>query len=204
MLDTLMPVRAAGTTTPTLVEALPDLLLIERARAGDQRAIETLMRRCNRRLYRVARSFLEDTAPAEQAVGDAYLAAFADLGRYQPNGKFAAWLTSLVVEQAQHAVPRREAPVTAGSVSDVERAVLALPEVFRVVFVLRVVEGIGGVETATSLGLNETTVRTRLYRAQRRLATSTGERVLNAPDVFALSPECAERIVQRVLSQLPL
>jgi RNA polymerase sigma-70 factor (ECF subfamily) len=192
-----------------VVESLPDLLLIERARSGDQRAIETLVRRSHRRLYRVARSFLEDAAAAEQAVGSAYLEAFADLSRYQPNGKFAAWLTNLVVGQARHPVPRREAVMSPGAVAgaadaagDVERAILALPEVFRVVFVLRVVEGIGGVETAASLGLNETTVRTRLYRAQRRLAAATGERVLNAPDVFALSPERAERIVQRVLSQL--
>jgi RNA polymerase sigma-70 factor (ECF subfamily) len=205
MLDTLMPVRAHGTTTPPVVEALPDLLLIERARGGDHRAIETLVRRSSRRLYRVARSFLEDARAAEQAVGDAYLEAFADLSRYQPNGKFAAWLTNLVAEQARHAVPRREAfsvADAADAASGVERAIVALPEVFRVVFVLRVVEGIGGVETAASLGLNETTVRTRLYRAQRRLAAATGERILNAPDVFALSPECAERIVQRVLSQL--
>jgi RNA polymerase sigma-70 factor, ECF subfamily len=205
MLDTLMQVRAHGTTTPPVVEALPDLLLIERARGGDHRAIETLVRRSSRRLYRVARSFLEDARAAEQSVGDAYLEAFADLSRYQPNGKFAAWLTNLVVGQARHAVPRREAasaPGGADAAAGVERAIQALPEVFRVVFVLRVVEGIGGVETAASLGLNETTVRTRLYRAQRRLAAATGERILNAPDVFALSPECAERIVQRVLSQL--
>ena len=205
MLDTLMQVRAHGTTTPPVVEALPDLLLIERARGGDHRAIETLVRRSSRRLYRVARSFLEDARAAEQAVGDAYLEAFADLSRYQPNGKFAAWLTNLVVGRARHVVPRREAasvPDVADAAAGVERAIQALPEVFRVVFVLRVVEGIGGVETAASLGLNETTVRTRLYRAQRRLATATGERILNAPEVFALSPECAERIVQRVLSQL--
>lgn len=205
MLDTLMPVRAHGTTTPPVVEALPDLLLIERARGGDHRAIESLVRRSNRRLYRVARSFLEDATAAEQAVGEAYLEAFADLSRYQPNGKFAAWLTNLVAEQARRTVPRREAASTAAggaAASSVEHAIQALPEVFRVVFVLRVVEGIGGVETAASLGLNETTVRTRLYRAQRRLAAATGERVLHAPEVFALSPECAERIVQRVLSQL--
>jgi RNA polymerase sigma-70 factor (ECF subfamily) len=205
MLDTLMTVRAHSTTTPPVVEALPDLLLIERARGGDHRAIETLVRRSSRRLYRVARSFLEDARAAEQAVGDAYLEAFADLSRYQPNGKFAAWLTNLVVGQARHAVPRREpfsVTDSADAAAGVERAIVALPEVFRVVFVLRVVEGIGGVETAASLGLHETTVRTRLYRAQRRLAAATGERILNAPDVFALSPECAERIVQRVLSQL--
>jgi RNA polymerase sigma-70 factor, ECF subfamily len=208
MLETLIPVRAHGTsaTSPAVVEALPDLLLIERARSGDARAIETLMRRSNRRLYRVARSFLGQEAAAEQAVADAYLEAFADLSRYQPNGKFAAWLTSLVVAQARRVGPRGETAAAApgsSTLAALESAVLALPEVFRVVFVLRVVEGIGGVETAASLDLNETTVRTRLYRAQRRLAAAMGERVSSAPEVFTLSAEGAERIVQRVLSQLP-
>src|SRR5262249_41625687 len=37
---------------------LPDLLLVERTRGRDNRAFETLMRRYNRRLYRIARSIL--------------------------------------------------------------------------------------------------------------------------------------------------
>ena len=49
-------------------DALPDLLLIERARSGDERAIEALVRRYSRRLFRVARSVLPDAERAESAV----------------------------------------------------------------------------------------------------------------------------------------
>jgi RNA polymerase sigma-70 factor (ECF subfamily) len=190
------------------VEGLPDLLLIERARSGDRRAIEALVRRSNRRLYRVARSIIADESTAEQTVQEAYLAAFADLTRYQPNGKFAAWLTRLVATQAHRvAVAGRERTMADSGASatahPLERAVDALPEVFRVVFVLRMVEGIGGVETAASLDLNETTVRTRLYRAQRRLTTATGQRLTAVHNLFELSRERGERLVQRVLAQLP-
>jgi RNA polymerase sigma-70 factor (ECF subfamily) len=190
-------------------ENLPDLLLIERARSGDRRAIEALIRRSTRRLYRVARSILPDAAAAQQAVHEAYLAAFGDLTRYQPNGKFAAWLTRLVAEQAHHAsaAGRARSPAdgaaTGSAAPALERAVDALPEVFRVVFVLRMVEGIGGVETAASLELNETTVRTRLYRAQRRLAAATGQRLTEAHNLFELSREGGEQLLQRVLAQLP-
>jgi RNA polymerase sigma-70 factor (ECF subfamily) len=187
------------------VEGLPDLLLIERARSGDRRAIEALVRRSNRRLYRVARSIIADESTAEQTVQEAYLAAFADLTRYQPNGKFAAWLTRLVAHRV--AVAGRERTMADSGASatahPLERAVDALPEVFRVVFVLRMVEGIGGVETAASLDLNETTVRTRLYRAQRRLTTATGQRLTAVHNLFELSRERGERLVQRVLAQLP-
>ena len=207
MLEPLTSARVHPAAQPMGVEALPDLLLIERARGGDRRAIEALTRRSCRRLYRVARSMLVDDAAAEQAVLEAYLTAFADLARYQPNGKFAAWLTRLVVDKARAASPLREraAEAAAGDISirATEHAIDALPEVFRTVFVLRMVEGVGGVETAASLDLNETTVRTRLYRAQRRLTAATGARVLEARHLFELTRERAERIVQRVLAQLP-
>jgi hypothetical protein len=70
------------------------------------------------------------------------------------------------------------------------------------VFVLRVVEGISGIETAASLGAHETTVRTRMYRAQRRLGPEVMRRVRLAPALLELAPERLDRIVKRVLGQL--
>ena len=195
-------------------EALPDLLLIERARGGDERAIEALVRRYSRRLFRVARSVLPDAERAESAVIEAYVAAFGDLNRYEPTGKFAAWLTRLTFNQARALrASGRGAPAAtvlteptgteAQERAELEREIGALPEVFRTVFVLRVVEGISGIETAASLGVHETTVRTRMYRAQRRLDPDTVGRVRAVPGLFELSAERTDRIVKRVLAQLP-
>ena len=203
------------------VDNLPDLLLIERSRAGEHRAIEALLRRYSRRLYRVARSVLTDEDAAESAVLEAYLAAFADLSRYAPTGKFAAWLTRLTFNQAralaagvrggQPAAPRQQPPeVLAGAEAqearerrELEQAIVALPEVFRTVLVLRAVEGISGIETAASLGVHETTVRTRMYRAQRRLGPESVQRIRLAAALLELAPERLDRIVKRVLAQLP-
>jgi RNA polymerase sigma-70 factor (ECF subfamily) len=211
--------RRAGTQAAT--QELPDLLLIERARGGEERAIEALIRRYSRRMFRVARSLLDEDA-AESVVQDAYLAAFGDLNRYAPTGKFAAWLTRLAFNEARAlhasarsgplAAPRQPAPAPtpASAAADeaqerreLEHAIGRLPEVFRTVFVLRVVEGISGIETAASLGVHETTVRTRMYRAQRRLAPDVAHRVRVAPGFLDLTPERLDRIVKRVLAQLP-
>jgi RNA polymerase sigma-70 factor, ECF subfamily len=203
--------RRAGTQAAT--QELPDLLLIERARSGEERAIEALIRRYSRRMFRVARSLLDEDA-AESVVQDAYLAAFGDLNRYAPTGKFAAWLTRLAFNQARalHASARSgpPAPTPASAAADeaqerreLEHAIGRLPEVFRTVFVLRVVEGISGIETAASLGVHETTVRTRMYRAQRRLAPDVARRVRVAPGFLELTPERLDRIVRRVLTRLP-
>src|SRR6516165_12840775 len=88
----------SGNTGP---QALPDLLLIERARAGESSAIQALMHRYSGRLFRVAYSVLLDAQRAEAVVLEAFLAAFGDLSRYEPTGKFAAWLTRLAYRQAR-------------------------------------------------------------------------------------------------------
>jgi RNA polymerase sigma-70 factor, ECF subfamily len=203
--------RAAATRAEP--ETLPDLLLIERARTADVRAIEALIRRYGRRLFRIARSVLPDESSAEAAVREAYLAAFADLSRYEPAGKFAAWLGRLAFVQARAARAHARSVSPAGSppaasvepssYAELEQAIDALPEVFRTVFVLRVVEGISGIETAASLGLHQTTVRTRLYRALRRLSPDVVTRVRATPVLLTLSPERNERMTSRVIAALP-
>src|ERR1700722_6471787 len=80
--------------------ALPDLLLVERARGKEIRAFEWLMRRYNQRLYRIAQSIVSDQETAENVLQDAYLLAFSDIERYEPTGKFGAWLARLAFNQA--------------------------------------------------------------------------------------------------------
>lgn len=214
---------APGTT------ALPDLLLVERARGKEIRAFETLMRRYNQRLFRIARSIVPDDEIAATVVQEAYLLAFSDIERYEPTGKFGAWLARLAFNQAL-ALRRTVRPTTtivaatepaaselesgAGSQADghtdappsrqmLEQAIDALPEVFRTVFVLRAIEGISGIETAACLGINETTVRTRLYRAQRRMKIDWSQHApAEKSELFELSGDRGDHIVGRVLGRL--
>ena len=203
---------------------LPDLLLVERTRGRDTRAFETLMRRYNRRLYRISRSILSNDDAAEEAVRAAYCRAFANLDRYEPAGKFGSWLARLAFNEAlalrRHAPPATPLTIVQQSAASpavpaeggveavvsrqqLENAIDALPEVFRTVLVLRVVEDLSGVEVAVCLGLNETTVRTRLYRAQQRLKVEVARRLRAEPfNIFELTPERGERIVTQVFGKL--
>ncbi len=208
--------------------ALPDLLLVERARGKEARAFETLMRRYNQRLFRIARSIVPDEDIAESVVQEAYLLAFSDIERYEPTGKFGAWLARLAFNQAlamrRTARPVANTPAIAETPTDlnsgasstiegqaevapsrqsIEQAIDGLPEVFRTVFVLRAIEGISGIETAACLGINETTVRTRLYRAQRRLRIDWSQQApVDRGELFELTALRGDHIVSRVLSRL--
>ena len=86
-----------------------------------------------------------------------------------------------------------------------EKAIDSLPAAFRIVFVMRDVEEFSTAETATLLGLQEETVKTRLHRARRMLRESLGEQLAAAlNDVFPFERPRCDALVKRLLHQLGL
>jgi RNA polymerase sigma-70 factor (ECF subfamily) len=87
----------------------------------------------------------------------------------------------------------------------IERAVDALPEAFREVFMLRAVDGRSVAETAELLGVHEETVKTRHHRARARLKATLGEWVdLEVPEAFPFPATRCDRVVAAVLARLEL
>lgn len=76
-----------------------DFRLMQRAAAGAVSAFEILMRRHNRRLYRVARAMLRDDAEAEDALQEAYIAAHGALNAYRGEASPVTWLSRLVTHE---------------------------------------------------------------------------------------------------------
>lgn len=80
--------------------ALDDSDLAARVARDDHTAFETLMRRHNGRLFRVARAILKDGAEAEDALQEAYLEAYRHIGELRGGAQLASWLTRIVINQA--------------------------------------------------------------------------------------------------------
>ncbi|MFX1765933.1 RNA polymerase sigma factor [Paraburkholderia sp. A1RI-2L] len=76
-----------------------DADIVRRVVAGDLAAFELLMRRHNRRLFRLARATLRNDAEAEDALQDAYLKAFRALGQFRGDAALATWLSRLVLNE---------------------------------------------------------------------------------------------------------
>lgn len=68
--------------------------------AGNKPAFETLMRRYNPRLFRVARSILKQDADAEDALQEAYIHAFLHLAAFRSEALFSTWLTRIVINES--------------------------------------------------------------------------------------------------------
>lgn len=182
-----------------------DLRLAERIAAGDRLAFELLMRRYNRRLFRIARAVLRDDFEAEDALQDAYLAAYRHIGSFRGQARLTTWLSRLVLNEClarlrrqsrrdnvipirqpesgpgldEQPGPEAESPEKAAMRSEMryilERKLDRLPEPYRLVFVLRCVEDMSVEETARYLDISEMAVRTRLFRARQLLKSALAE-----------------------------
>ena len=203
-------------------EALPDIELVERIRRGDVRAMELLMRRHNRMLFRTARAILRDDAEAEDAVQEAYLRAYKALPGFRGESKVSTWLVRIAANEALgrrrralrggEVVPLDAIPDEADPKDDMLRVEMrrilemridALPEAYRTVFMLRALEELSVEETAAALQIPEPTVRTRFFRARGLLRESLARDIdRGLEEAFGFAGERCDRIVRNVMEAI--
>ena len=206
---------------------LEDETVLNRVRLGETELFEVVMRRYNRRVYRVVRAIVRDDDEASDVTQEAHVNAFMHLRDFSGRARFSTWLTRIAVHEALARVRRRsrleslddtdseDVLMTSNSPGPedrasngelrilLERAVDALPEVFRTTFVLRSIENLSVAETAEILGVPEDTVKTRHYRARERLQSWLSHRVGGAlPVLFDFDGERCDRVVTNVLRRV--
>ena len=207
---------------------LPDEEIVRRVVAGDVALFEVLMRRHNRKLYRVVRSFRkgESETEVEDVMQQAYVSAYAHLADFRAESSFSTWLIRIGVHEAL-ARARRQKRFFQGDGDDLmsrmrskekgpeqragdrevrrllEQAIDELPETSRAVFILRDVEDLDTAETAACLGISSEAVKVRLHRAHRRLRERLYERAgAEAPDTFAFDDPRCDRVVDAVFAAI--
>jgi RNA polymerase sigma factor (sigma-70 family) len=172
---------------------LDDVELVERARRGDLRAWETIVRSYQGIAFRTAYLLSGSTADAEEAAQDGFVKAYRALGRFRRGAPLRPWLLRIVANEARNrrrtagrrealalraaaadrpgdAVPSPEAALLAGeSRTRLLEAVNALSEEHRLAVACRYFLELTEEETAAALGVRRGTVKSRLARALARL-----------------------------------
>lgn len=215
----------AGMIKVAAAQALSDEEVVTRVRDGDKALFEVLMRRYNQRLFRVTRSILTDDAEAEDVMQDAYVRAYIHLDQFEGRARFSTWLTRIAVHEAiarsqkrqrlvaveaedtmefKSKTPSPEEEMNTRTIrSLLEAAINKLPPSYRVVFVMRDVEGMSTSEAAELLDASEESVRIRLHRARamlrKQLHAQTGASTSAA---FEFAGARCDRIVSAVLERI--
>jgi RNA polymerase sigma-70 factor (ECF subfamily) len=91
-----------GFLTPgaTALTADDDLALVHACREGDAAAFEKLVKRYDRKLFRIAQHVTHNREDAQDAVQEAFLKAFRKISQFQENARFATWLTRITINES--------------------------------------------------------------------------------------------------------
>jgi len=168
-----------------------DLALARSAALGDREAFEEIVLRHGPGMLRYARRVLHDPGDAEEAVQDAFVAAWTSLEGFRGDSALRTWLFGLTSHKARDlARRRRPQPVdddlVAGLPADersdplalaegaelaraLDRALARLPYRQRACWLLAEIEGLSQAEVAQVLGTGPDVVRGQLARARRAL-----------------------------------
>ena len=196
--------------TPRQHEPEDDLVLVDRVLAGDRRSFETLVRKHERRVFRVTLAVLGNAEDAEEAMQDTFVKAYRHINQFRRESRFTTWLTRIAINEA---LQKRQARKTHVSIDEVaatemrvlphrsqlwhedpeklygkqqvrkivEDAIQSLPAIYRETFVLRDVEGFRAEEAAEILGLTLPAVKSRLLRARLLMREALAARLEETP-----------------------
>lgn len=153
-----------------------------------------LVERYSPMLMTVARRYARSRPGAEDTLQEALLKIFRAIPKYEPFGSFEAWMRRIVVTTALQALDKNWQQRENGDLDAIEEPFLMpdvyaqlgaeelllliakLPEGFRQIFNLHVIEQYPHTEIALMLGITESTSRSQLTRAKRLLQTMIANR----------------------------
>ena len=159
--------------------------LIERCKANDRKAQMKLYRQYCEGMFCVAMRFLKNEDDAEDVLQEAFIKAFQKLDQYKGEVTFGAWLKRIVInkcldfirsakmkyteiqENNLHIVEDEDWSVQEGiGIAEIKAAMDQLPDKYRMVVQLFLMEGYDHQEISQILDLREPTCRTRLLRGK--------------------------------------
>jgi len=173
--------------------------LIRQSLEGDPQAFSELVRPYRPMFYKKALSIVRNESDAEDVTQTALLKAFRKLSQFRLDSQFRTWVTSIVINEAlmclrasrrvkQESLEHEEREDGSSTIDIADprenpshflerkqlraailKAIYLLPSLLRSVFILRDLRLLSISDTARTLGITETCVKTRLRRARLQL-----------------------------------
>ena len=165
--------------------------LIDGCKSGDQKAQFQVYKLYYKAMFNTSLRIVNDTMEAEDIMQESFLSAFEKIDTYSGTVSFGAWLKKIVVNRSLDALNRRKAifedidshygirddssddlaykQEVDLKVEEVKEAIEKLPDGYRVILSLYLLEGYDHDEIADILSISSSTSRSQLSRAKQKL-----------------------------------
>lgn len=156
--------------------------IVTLAKKGDKDAFITLIQSNTNSMYRIAKSILHNTADAEDAIQNTITIAFEKIHNLKKNEFFRTWLIRILINQCNNISKKNRKTISLEKIKDTSsipldcknidlyNAVNNLDPNLRLVITLYYFEDITTKDISKIIHIPESTVRTRLFRARKKLS----------------------------------
>jgi len=207
-------------------ETNDSLELVQASNNGDIAAFEQLVKRYDRKLFRIAQSVTNNREDSQDAVQEAFLKAYQHLGDFRGDSKFSTWLIRITLNQSLMKlrkqrrtrevsldedfgadevlpqevidwVPNAEALYSVAELRNIlVKTIEELQPILRTVFVLQDLEGLSTDQTAEVLNVSQSAVKSRLWRARLQLREQLNKYFGKSGESAQVGSTFYERLVQ--------
>ncbi len=165
--------------------------LIEGCISGDQKAQFQSYKMDYKAMYNTSLRIVNDTMEAEDIMQEAFLSAFEKIGTYSGTVSFGAWLKRIVINRSLDVLNKRKMILEdidnhtylrddsseeieskqnfESRLEAVKEAIERLPDGYRIIMSLYLIEGYDHDEIGEILGISSSTSRSQLSRAKQKL-----------------------------------
>lgn len=165
--------------------------LIDGCKNGDQKAQFQIYKLYYKAMFNTSLRIVSDTMEAEDVMQEAFLSAFEKIDTYSGKVSFGAWLKKIVINRSLDAVSKQKAifedidthyelqeeadngmgdkPELEDKMNEVKEAINNLPDGYRIILSLYLLEGYDHDEIAEILNISSSTSRSQLSRAKQKL-----------------------------------
>ncbi|MFD2292031.1 RNA polymerase sigma factor [Mariniflexile gromovii] len=160
--------------------------LIKSAAKGNREAQHLLFELHAPKMLSVCRYYIKDVQHAEEAMLNGFFKVFSNLNNFRADGSFEGWIRRIMVRESISFLRRQkevEFPVedfenvneysddinTSVEVAQIQQLIDALPEGYKMVFVMYAIEGYKHHEIADMLKITEGTSKSQLFKARKML-----------------------------------
>lgn len=160
--------------------------LIKKAIDNNREAQRVLYELHAPKMLSVCRYYIKDMQHAEEAMLNGFLKVFSNLKSFKSQGSFEGWIRRIMVRESISFLRKKkqiefssdtieshnttyDSSQTDLDVEHIQKLIDALPEGYKIVFIMYAIEGYKHKEIANMLGINEGTSKSQLFKARQLL-----------------------------------
>ena len=159
--------------------------LIEECRKGNSRAQFRLYNQYSKAMYNLAYRILNNREDAEDILQEAFVECFRNIDTFRFESTFGAWLKKIIVNKCINYIKKKKIDLTLCETlpatiyeeeeeliydtAKIFKSIEMLPDGYRIILTLYLLEGYGHSEISQILGISESTSKSQYSRAKEKL-----------------------------------